>query len=131
MRRFRRPIIAVATASVLVLIQALLDPTGLLALVGWPGGTLQWQLGWPLAPYLVFLPVLLGVVWWAAGPADESEESGGIEDRLDEDENGCRGHGDDRTAEPAHEHSIVSAEGEGPPASGSRGEQHPLIRPYG
>lgn len=71
MRRFRRPIIAVATASVLVLIQAILDPTGLLALVGWPGGALQWQLGWPLAPYLVFLPVLLGVVWWAAARAGE------------------------------------------------------------
>lgn len=71
MRRFRRPIIAVATASVLVLIQAIADPTGLLALVGWPGGALQWQLGWPLAPYLVFLPVLLGVVWWAAVRAGE------------------------------------------------------------
>ncbi|MFB7893194.1 glycoside hydrolase family 5 protein [Microbacterium sp. NPDC056044] len=71
MRRFRRPIIAVATASVLVLVQAIADPTGLLALVGWPGGTLQGQLGWPLAPYLVFLPVLLGVVWWAAVRAGE------------------------------------------------------------
>jgi hypothetical protein len=71
MRRLRRPIVAVAAASVLVILQAVLDPTGLLALVGWPGGSLQWSLGWPLAPYLVFLPVLLGVVWWAALRAGE------------------------------------------------------------
>lgn len=71
MRRLRRPIVAVAAASVLVLVQAFADPTGLLALVGWPGGTLQWQLGWPLAPYLVFVPVLLGVVWWSALRAGE------------------------------------------------------------
>lgn len=71
MRRLRRPIVAVAATSVLVLVQAIADPTGLLALVGWPGGTLQWGLGWPLAPYLVFVPVLLGVVWWAAVRAGE------------------------------------------------------------
>jgi|GEM_PF-3830607 len=71
MRRFRRPIIAVSTASVLVLVQAIADPTGLLALVGWPGGALQWSLGWPLAPYAVFVPVLIAVVWWAAVRAGE------------------------------------------------------------
>ena len=71
MRRLRRPIVAVVAASVLVLVQAIADPTGLLALVGWPGGALQWGLGWPLAPYVVFVPVLLGVVWWAAVRAGE------------------------------------------------------------
>ncbi|WP_368259114.1 hypothetical protein, partial [Blautia wexlerae] len=53
-------------ASALLALQALIDPTGLLALVGWPGGSPQAELGWPLARYLVFVPVMLAVVWWAA-----------------------------------------------------------------
>ncbi|MGN6219763.1 MAG: cellulase family glycosylhydrolase [Microbacterium sp.] len=71
MRGLHRPIVAVLAASVLVLLQAIADPTGLLALVGWPGGALQAGLVWPLAPFAVFLPVLLGVVWWAAVRAGE------------------------------------------------------------
>ncbi|GAA5204154.1 cellulase family glycosylhydrolase [Microbacterium jejuense] len=71
MRRLRRPIVAVLAASLLVVVQAIADPTGLLALVGWPGGALQAGLVWPLAPYAVFVPVLLGVVWWAAVRAGE------------------------------------------------------------
>jgi len=71
MRGLRRPIVAVVAASVLVVLQAVADPTGLLALVGWPGGGLQPALVWPLAPYAVFIPVLLGVVWWAAIRAGE------------------------------------------------------------
>jgi hypothetical protein len=66
MRRLRRPIVAVLAASLLLAAQAIADPTGLLALAGWPGGSLQPGLVWPLAPYLVFVPVMLGVVWWAA-----------------------------------------------------------------
>ena len=71
MRGLRRPIVAVVAASVLVVLQAVADPTGLLALVGWPGGGLQAGLVWPLAPYVAFVPVLLGVVWWAAVRAGE------------------------------------------------------------
>jgi len=71
MRGLRRPIVAVVAASVLVVLQAVADPTGLLALVGWPGGGLQAGLVWPLAPYVVFVPVLLAVVWWAAVRAGE------------------------------------------------------------
>src|SRR6478736_762453 len=71
MRGLRRPIVAVVAASVLVVLQAVADPTGLLALVGWPGGGLQAGLVWPIAPYAVFVPVLLGVVWWAAVRAGE------------------------------------------------------------
>jgi len=71
MRGLRRPIVAVVAASVLVVLQAVADPTGLLALVGWPGGGLQTGLMWPLAPYAVFVPVLLVVVWWAAVRAGE------------------------------------------------------------
>lgn len=57
---------------ILVLIQAIADPTGLLALVGWSGAALRFDLGaWPLAPYLVFAPVLLAVTWWAAIRAGE------------------------------------------------------------
>ncbi|SFR74638.1 Aryl-phospho-beta-D-glucosidase BglC, GH1 family [Agromyces sp. CF514] len=66
MRTVRRPIVAVAATSALLALQALIDPTGLLALVGWPGGSPQADLGWPLARYLVFVPVMLAVVWWAA-----------------------------------------------------------------
>ncbi len=62
----RRPLVAVGSTAALVVLQALIDPTGLLVLVGWPGGTPQAQLWWPLARYVVFLPVLLGMVWWCA-----------------------------------------------------------------
>ena len=42
-------------------------PPGLLALVGWSGAVPSLDAGvWPFAPYLVFVPVLLAVVWWAA-----------------------------------------------------------------
>ncbi len=52
---------------VLVVIQAIADPTGLLALVGWSGALPQLSAGvWPFAPYVVFVPVLLVVVWWVA-----------------------------------------------------------------
>ncbi|MBD3943278.1 cellulase family glycosylhydrolase [Microbacterium sp. NEAU-LLC] len=71
MRGLRRPIVAVVAACVLIVLQAVADPTGLLALVGWPGGGLQAALVWPLAPYAVFIPVLLGVVWWSAVRAGE------------------------------------------------------------
>ena len=67
MKSVRRPAVAVSTMLVLVIIQAAADPTGLLALVGWSGAQPQLAAGlWPFAPYLVFLPVLLGVVWWVA-----------------------------------------------------------------
>lgn len=66
MRQARRPIVAVAATSALLILQAVIDPTGLLVLVGWPGGTPQFELGWPVARYLVFVPVMLAVVWWAA-----------------------------------------------------------------
>ncbi|MFD4959917.1 cellulase family glycosylhydrolase [Microbacterium sp. NPDC058389] len=71
MRGLRRPIVAMVAASLLVVLQAVADPTGLLALVGWPGGGLQAALVWPLAPYAVFVPVLLAVVWWSAVRAGE------------------------------------------------------------
>lgn len=71
MSRIRRPLIALATMLVLILIQAILDPTGLLALVGWPGGTVQPGLWWPLAPYAVFVPVLGAATWWAAAGAGD------------------------------------------------------------
>ncbi|ANJ28089.1 glycoside hydrolase family 5 protein [Agromyces aureus] len=71
MRQVRRPIVAVAATSALLLLQAVIDPTGLLVLVGWPGGTPQVELGWPLTRYLVFVPVMLAVVWWAAARAGE------------------------------------------------------------
>lgn len=66
----RRPLVAVISILVLVVIQAAADPTGLLALVGWPGGELRFDLGlWPLASTLVFTPVLLLLVWWSAARA--------------------------------------------------------------
>ena len=62
MKSFRRPAVALGTMLVLVIIQAVADPTGLLALVGWSGAQPQLSAGvWPFAPYLVFLPVLLVV----------------------------------------------------------------------
>ena len=67
MKAVRRPVVALSAMLLLVVIQAVLDPTGLLALVGWSGAQPHLTAGiWPLAPYLVFVPVLLGVVWWAA-----------------------------------------------------------------
>ncbi|MGX5695570.1 glycoside hydrolase family 5 protein [Agromyces soli] len=71
MRQFRRPIVAVSTTAVLLLIQAIIDPTGLLALVGWPGGMPRAELWWPIARYVVFVPVMLVVVWWTAVKAGE------------------------------------------------------------
>lgn len=66
MKSVRRPVVALSTMAILVVIQAVADPTGLLALVGWPGAAFRIDLGlWPLAPYVVFVPVLLGVTWWA------------------------------------------------------------------
>ena len=65
MKSVRRPAVALGTMLVLVLIQAIADPTGLLALVGWSGALPQLDVGiWQFAPYVVYLPVLLGVVWW-------------------------------------------------------------------
>ena len=67
MKSVRRPAVALAATLVLVLIQAIADPTGLLALVGWSGAVPQLAAGiWQFAPYAVYLPVLLGVVWWVA-----------------------------------------------------------------
>lgn len=72
MKSVRRPVVAVSTMLVLVVVQALADPTGLLALVGWSGARPQLDGGvWPFAPYAVFLPVLLGVVWWVAARAGD------------------------------------------------------------
>ncbi|KRB37811.1 glycoside hydrolase family 5 protein [Microbacterium sp. Root180] len=66
MRSHRRPLVALISMIVLVLIQSIADPTGLLALVGWSGAAPRWTELWTLAPYLVFVPVLLGVTWWVA-----------------------------------------------------------------
>lgn len=64
--RIRRPLVAVLTAAVLIIVEAIVDPTGLLALVGWPGGMPQVDLWWPIARYVVFVPVMLGMLWWGA-----------------------------------------------------------------
>jgi endoglycosylceramidase len=67
MKLVRRPVVALSATLVLLAIQALVDPTGLLALVGFSGAQPQLAAGiWPLAPYVVFVPVLLAVVWWVA-----------------------------------------------------------------
>lgn len=66
MRSFRRPFVALIAMLVLVVVQAIADPTGLLALVGWSGAAPRWGDLWTLAPSLVFLPVLLGMSWWVA-----------------------------------------------------------------
>ncbi|MGN8551899.1 UNVERIFIED_CONTAM: glycoside hydrolase family 5 protein [Microbacterium sp. SLM126] len=71
MRSHRRPFVALFSMIVLVLLQSVADPTGLLALVGWSGATPRWTELWTLAPYLVFAPVLLGVTWWVALRAGE------------------------------------------------------------
>ncbi|MFE6997280.1 cellulase family glycosylhydrolase [Microbacterium sp. NPDC057659] len=64
--RIRRPLAAALTAAVLIALEAITDPTGLLALVGWPGGTPRVDLWWPIARYVVFVPVMLGMLWWGA-----------------------------------------------------------------
>ena len=67
MKSVRRPVVALSAMLFLVVIQAIADPTGVLALVGWTGRSRTFEAGfWPLAPYLIFVPVLLGVVWWSA-----------------------------------------------------------------
>lgn len=72
MKLVRRPAVALSTMLALVVIQAIADPTGLLALVGWSGAGLSFAAGlWSFAPYLVFVPVLLVVVWWVAVRAAE------------------------------------------------------------
>src|SRR4051795_868745 len=71
MKTVRRPVVALATTLILVVIQAVADPTGLLALVGWSGALPHADAVWTVAPYAVYLPVLLGVVWWAAARAGD------------------------------------------------------------
>lgn len=72
MSSVRRPLVAVLTAIVLIAIQAVADPTGLLALVGWSGAMPSLATGlWTLAPYVVFIPVMLAMVWWAAARAGD------------------------------------------------------------
>lgn len=72
MKSVRRPLVAVSTALVLVVLQAVADPTGLLALVGWSGAQPTLAAGvWPFAPYAIYIPVLLGMVWWATMRAGE------------------------------------------------------------
>ncbi|CAM5519821.1 glycoside hydrolase family 5 protein [Leifsonia shinshuensis] len=71
MKSVRRPLVAVSAALVLVVLQAVLDPTGLLALVGWSGALPSTAGVWSYAPYAVFLPVLLGMTWWTALRAGE------------------------------------------------------------
>ncbi|MFF1634175.1 cellulase family glycosylhydrolase [Leifsonia sp. NPDC058248] len=65
MKSVRRPVVALSTTLALLVIQAVVDPTGLLALVGWSGALPSVSAGmWPFASYAVFVPVLLGVIWW-------------------------------------------------------------------
>ena len=72
MKSVRRPVVALSAMVVLVVIQAVADPTGLLALVGWSGAQPNLAAGiWTLAPYAVYLPVLLVVVWWVAARAGD------------------------------------------------------------
>ncbi|WP_243075056.1 glycoside hydrolase family 5 protein [Microbacterium sp. SS28] len=67
MKPVRRALVAVSATAILVIAQAILDPTGLLALVGWSGAVPSLEAGiWPFAAYVVFVPVLLGVVAWVA-----------------------------------------------------------------
>lgn len=52
---------------ILIVLQAIADPTGLLALVGWSGAIPSLATGfWTFAPYLVFIPVVLAVTWWVS-----------------------------------------------------------------
>jgi endoglycosylceramidase len=72
MKSVRRPAVAVGSLLVLVVIQAVLDPTGLLALVGFSGAQPNLAAGiWPFAPYVVFVPVLVVVTWWVAARAGD------------------------------------------------------------
>lgn len=72
MKSVRRPVVALSSMLALVVLQAAADPTGLLALVGWSGALPSLGAGvWTLAPYLVFVPVLLGALWWATARAGE------------------------------------------------------------
>src|SRR5690349_6792292 len=72
MTRVRRPLVALCTMLVLVVVQAFLDPTGLLALVGWSGALPRLEAGlWPFATIAVFVPVLLAVTWWVAACAGD------------------------------------------------------------
>ncbi|BDV30625.1 glycoside hydrolase family 5 protein [Microbacterium terricola] len=66
MRPIRRPVVALITMLALVAVQAIADPTGLLALVGWSGAGARVDAAWTWAPYVVYLPVLLGVLWWVS-----------------------------------------------------------------
>lgn len=66
MRSLRRPLVALVSMLVLVIVQAVADPTGLLALVGWSGAAPRWPDPWTFAPVEVFVPVLLGITWWVA-----------------------------------------------------------------
>lgn len=58
--------LATAVLALLVIIQAAADPSGLLSLLGWTGAHL-WPINapWQIAPFVVYLPVLLGVTWWS------------------------------------------------------------------
>ncbi|WP_164743547.1 glycoside hydrolase family 5 protein [Microbacterium sulfonylureivorans] len=64
MRSIRRPLVALATMVALLGIQAIADPTGLLALVGWSGAAPRFDGLWSIAPYAISVPVLLGLLWW-------------------------------------------------------------------
>lgn len=57
--------LATLALSVLVIAQAAADPSGLLSLLGWTGAHL-WPIRapWQVAPFVVYLPVLLGLTWW-------------------------------------------------------------------
>lgn len=66
MNLVRRSTGAFAAMILLVPLQVIADPTGLLTLVGWPGAEIRIDRGlWPLAPYFVFIPVQPAVAWWA------------------------------------------------------------------
>lgn len=72
MKSARRPIVAISSMFILVALQAVADPTGLLALVGFSGAVPGFAAGfWSFTPYLVFLPVLLIMTWWVARRAGE------------------------------------------------------------
>lgn len=71
MRSLRRPLVALVAMVVLLAVQAVADPIGLLALVGWSGAAPRWTELWTFAPYAVFVPVLLGMTWWVALRAGE------------------------------------------------------------
>ena len=67
MKSVRRPIVAISAMFILVALQAVADPTGLLALVGFSGAVPALATGfWSFSPYIVFLPVLMVMTWWVA-----------------------------------------------------------------